>query len=60
MTETSASLLYFTSREPSVGFVQGAFLKLSINPDLSFELKLEQKIARKDNLSIWPVLRYKM
>ena len=40
--------------------VQGAFLKLSINPDLSFELKLEQKIARKDNLSIWPVLRYKM
>ena len=51
---------YYTSREPSVGFVQGAFLKLSINPDLSFELKLEQKIARKDNLSIWPVLRYKM
>ena len=36
---------YFTSREPSVGFVQGAFLKLSINSDLSFELKLEQKIA---------------
>ena len=33
---------YFTSREPSVGFVQGA---LSINSDLSFELKLEQNIA---------------
>ena len=42
----------YTSREPSVGFVQGAFLKLWINPDLSFDLKLEQKIARKDNLSI--------
>ena len=27
------------------GFVQGAFLKLSVNSDPSFELKEEQKIA---------------
>ena len=37
--------MYFTSRKPSVDFVQGAFLELLINSDLSFELKLEQKIA---------------
>ena len=30
---------------PSVDYVQGAFLKLSVNSDLSFELKQEQKIA---------------
>ena len=29
----------------SVDYVQGAFLKLSVNSDLSFELKQEQKIA---------------
>ena len=35
---------HFSSRKPSVDFVQGAFLKILINSDLSFELKLEQKI----------------
>ena len=29
----------------SVDYVQGVFLKLSVNSDLSFELKQEQKIA---------------
>ena len=29
----------------SVDYVQAAFLKLSVNSDLSFELKQEQKIA---------------
>jgi len=28
-----------------VDFIQGAFLKLSVNSDLSFELKQEQRIA---------------
>ena len=47
------------TREPS-GFVQGAFLKLSINFDLSFELKLEQKKAvnclldRRDVFAVMP------
>ena len=43
--QCSATLLHFTSREPSAYFVQGAFLELLINSDLGFELKLEQKIA---------------
>ena len=29
----------------SVDYVQGVFLKLSVNSDLSFELKQEQKLA---------------
>ena len=37
--------MHFISREPSVDSVQGAFLELLINSDLSLELKLEQKIA---------------
>ena len=45
ITETRSTFLYFTSHKRSVGFVQGAFLKLSINSDLSFEVKLKQKIA---------------
>ena len=44
VTETCATSVHFTSHEPSVDFVQGVFLKLLINSDLSFELKLEQKI----------------
>ena len=32
--------MHFTSRKPSVDFVQGAFLELLINSDLSFRLKL--------------------
>ena len=36
--------MHFTSRKPSVHFVQGEFLELLINSDLSFELNLEQKI----------------
>ena len=34
--------MHFISREPSVHFVQGAFLELLIDSDLRFELKLEQ------------------
>ena len=36
--------MHFTSCAPPVDFVQGVFLKLLINSDLSFELELEQKI----------------
>ena len=44
----------------SVDFVQGAFLKLSVNSDLSFELKQEQRIAvnclmgRRDVFAVMP------
>ena len=37
--------MHFTSRKPSVKFVQGATLEILINSDLSFEQNLEQKIA---------------
>ena len=37
--------MHFTSRKPSVDFVQGATLELLINSDLCFEQNLEQKIA---------------
>ena len=36
--------MHLTSRKPSVDFVQGAFLELLINSDLSFKLQLEQKV----------------
>ena len=36
--------MHFTSCEPSVDFAQGVFLEPLINSDLSFELKLKQKI----------------
>ena len=48
--------MHFTSHEPSVDFVQGAFLKLLINSDLSFELKLEQKIPMNCLLEVRDVL----
>ena len=47
-------------RKPSVDFVQGAFLELLINSDLSFGLKLEQKIPvnhlleRRDVFTMMP------
>ena len=44
VTDTSTTSGHFPSCKPSVDFVQGAFLELLINSDLSFELKLEQKI----------------
>ena len=37
VTETSATSVHFTQLEPSVDFVQGAFLKLLINSDLRAE-----------------------
>ena len=47
VTETSASLVHFTSCGLSVDFVQEAFLELLINSDISFELKLQQFTGRE-------------
>ena len=47
---------HFTSREPSVDFVQGAFFERLTDFDLSFELKLEQKIPVNFLLEVRDVL----
>ena len=49
------SLVHFISHESSVDFGQGGFLKLLINSDSSFELKLEQKIVVNCLLEEWNV-----
>ena len=51
--------MHLISRKPSVGFVQGAFLEVLINSDVSLELKLQQKIAVNCSLEgrdVFPVM----
>ena len=52
---TGATLVHFTSRKPSVNFVQGAFVELLINSDLSFRLKLVTVRAEKscELFTVW-------